>query len=103
MIQLLKTIISNIRSPKWRIVYTKRNGDTDVYIISNPTVMKGSTKTTFSNECSRSVGQYQVGFRAKCLSREGPGSLAPRLTSQHAAMKKRNNGVCFLKVIFVMD
>ena len=71
MIQILKTIISNIRSPKWRIVYTKRNGDTDVYIISNPTVMKGSTKTTFSNEWSRSVGQYQVGFRAKCLSREG--------------------------------
>ena len=71
MITLLKTIISNIKSPKWRLVYEKRNGDKDVYIIQNPTIMKGSKKTTFSNDFSRTLGQYHIGFRAKCISREG--------------------------------
>ena len=70
MIQLIKTIISNIKSPKWRIIYTKKNNDTDVYIITNPTIMKGSAKTTFSNEWSRAVGQYQIGFRACVVNRD---------------------------------
>ena len=70
MIQLIKTIISNIKSPKWRIIYTKKNNDTDVYIITNPTIMKGSARTTFSNQFSRAVGQYQIGFRACVVNRD---------------------------------
>ena len=70
MIQFFKTIISNIKAPKWRIVYTKANGDTDVYIITNPTIMKGSTRTTFTNKWARKVGQYQIGFRACVVNRE---------------------------------
>jgi hypothetical protein len=70
MIKLLKTIISNMKSPKWRIIYTKSNGETDCYVITNPTLMKGSNKTTFSNNLSRMKGLYKIGFRACVVNRE---------------------------------
>lgn len=71
MITLLKTIISNIRSPKYRFIYTRKDGTTDMYIIQNPIRFKGSKKTTFSNDVSRKFNDYNIGFRAKCLSRDG--------------------------------
>jgi hypothetical protein len=71
IISIIKTIFSNLISPKFRFVYTTRKGQTDIYIVQNPTAFKGSKKTTFSNPSSREEGDYNIGFRAVCLSRGG--------------------------------
>jgi len=71
MIKTLKAIISNLLSPKFRFIYTKRNGQTAIYVVQNPKAFKGSKKTTFTNDSARAVGDYNIGFRAKCLSRGG--------------------------------
>jgi hypothetical protein len=59
-----------MKSPKWRLIYVKRYGDRDVYVITNPTIMKGDAKTTFSNEISRKFGINKIGFRACCVNRD---------------------------------
>jgi len=69
--KFIKNILSNLLRPKFRFLYTKRNGEQGIYIITNPTALKGSLKTTFSNVISRAGGDHNIGFRAKCLNRDG--------------------------------
>ena len=71
LINLIKTIASNIRSPKHRFIYTKKNGEQGIYIVTSCTAIKGSDKTSFSNDESRKCGIYKIGFRAKVLNRDG--------------------------------
>lgn len=71
MLNFFKTITSNIRSPKHRFLYTKKNGEEGVYIVTNCTAIKGSDSTKFSNAESRANGIYSIGFRAKVLNRNG--------------------------------
>ena len=71
MIRLIKTIFSNIVRPKHRFLYTQRNGEEGIYIVTNCTAIKGGSATTFSNEESRARNIYSIGFRAKCLNRDG--------------------------------
>ena len=71
MISEIKNIISNILRPKHRFVYTKKNGETGIYIVTNCTAIKGGRSTTFSNDEARKVGIYSIGFRAKVLNRDG--------------------------------
>jgi len=72
MIKKLKTIFNNITSPKFRFIYTTLDGKTEIYIIQNPrTFRKSTNRTTFSNDASRERGDYNIGIRAKCLTREG--------------------------------
>lgn len=71
MLNFFKTITSNIRSPKHRFLYTKKNGEEGVYIVTNCTAIKGCDSTKFSNAESRANGIYSIGFRAKVLNRNG--------------------------------
>ena len=72
MIKKLKAIIKNIFSPaRHSFIYQKANGEEGIYIVTNCTAFKGSNATAFSNEESRAVGIYKIGFRAKCLNRGG--------------------------------
>jgi hypothetical protein len=65
----LKNILANLIRPKFRFIYTKKNGEQGIYIVTNPTALKGSMKTTFSNPMSRARGDHNIGFRAVCLNR----------------------------------
>jgi len=71
MIKNIKTIIQNIIAPKHCFLYTKKNGQEGIYIVTNCSAIKGSQSTTFSNERSREKGIYSIGFRAKVLNRGG--------------------------------
>ena len=69
--KIIANIISNILRPKHRFLYTKKNGEQGIYIVTNCTAIKGSEKTSFSNDESRKRGIYKIGFRAKVLNRDG--------------------------------
>ena len=71
MIKYIQNIIQNIISPKHRFLYTKKNGQEGIYIVTNCKAIKGSQATSFSNEQSRAKGIYSIGFRAKVLNRGG--------------------------------
>ena len=60
---------STILFPEY--VFKKLELDYKDYVVQNPKAFKGSKKTTFTNDSARAVGDYNIGFRAKCLSRGG--------------------------------
>ena len=46
--KIIANIIANILRPKHRFLYTKKNGEQGIYIVTNCTAIKGSEKTSFS-------------------------------------------------------
>ena len=67
--KIIKSIISNILRPKHSFIYTKKNGDTAFYIVTNCTAIKGKETTSFTNDSARAIGIQSLGFRALAVNR----------------------------------
>lgn len=71
IISTIKTIIDNIRTPKYRLIYRKKINEVGCYVLLNPTHLLGNGKVTYSNkEWRKEFGLESVkGFR--CLTTKG--------------------------------
>jgi phage gp16-like protein len=77
MKQLLKTIL-NLFIPRYQVVYTAKDGNTEMYTIAKP-----QHRNEFGN---MKEGKSVVGFKAWCYNKEGIRSFRyDRITSLNRA------------------
>ena len=48
--KIIRTIIDNLRQPKYRLLYRKSCNETNCYILLNPSHLLGNNKVQYSNK-----------------------------------------------------
>lgn len=71
IISKLLTIIKNIKSPRYSIIYRKSDGSTNCYILQNPSIFQGNQLVTYSNDGWRKAFGFEKrkGFRALVIGK----------------------------------
>jgi hypothetical protein len=66
IISIIKQIISNLKAPRYSLIYKKEDGATSSYVLINPSIFHGNKRVTFSNDTWRKVYgcDREKGFRA---------------------------------------